>query len=384
MRVCIRYICLGIFFSLFASLLMIGLPGGAYATLPVAPDVAKDPNEVGAICYGRVSPKTVVVNLAAVELLANLTPDKQYLFWTFALADDKGMPIGKPTVPGPMIRCMEGDTVVINLTSNIPNLEPHNIDLHAVMGPGGGAAVTNVMPDGKTKTLSFKALRHGAYIYHCAGEGMPWEHISHGMFGLILVEPPGGLPLTVNNRPVKEFYVGQMEWYPTDLMVSNPMISQSPYYDLDMGKASAEKPDVYSFNGYQQALTDPTKFGLKMKASLGSVVRIFFVNGGPNVGSNFHIIGQIFDKVTKGSVLTPELNEETVYVAPGSAAIFEMTAAVPGQYLVVDHALWRVPKGAAGHMYVLPWCADASMPSTWTCAGWPTDIFSPPATGTGH
>ncbi len=356
----------------------------AGAVVPIIADVAKNPNEVGTPVCGRTNPTTIVVNLAAVEVVAHLTKDKAYLFWTFAPADSTGQPIGKPTVPGPMIRCMEGDTVVINLTSNLPNIEPHNIDLHAVMGPGGGAAVTNVQPDGMTKTLQFTALRQGAFIYHCAGEGMPWEHVAHGMFGLILVEPRGGLSQFVEGMEVKEFYVGQTEWYPTNEIVIDPAISTSPFFNLDMQKASDEHPDIFSFNGHQNALTDASIQGEAMLARPGQYVRVFFVNGGPNIGSNFHIIGQIFDRVIKGSKQTPELNEETVYVAPGSAATFEMSALVPGQYLLVDHALFRVPKGAGGHMHVLPECASISNPGSWTCGGWPFSIFSPPAHGTGH
>jgi nitrite reductase (NO-forming) len=358
--------------------------GIARAELPVLQNVAKNPNEVGTPVGGRTAPTTIVVDLAAVEVVANITKDKVYKFWTFARADSSGRPIGKAAVPGPMIRCMEGDTIILNLTSNIPNLEPHNIDLHAVMGPGGGAAVTNVMPDGMTKTLQFKALREGAYIYHCAGEGMPWEHVAHGMFGMILVEPPGGLPMYIEGRPVKEFYLGQTEWYPTSTMVSDPGVSSYPFYDLDRYKAADEHPEIFSFNGHQNALSDRTIYGEAMLAHPGDIVRVFFVNGGPNMGSNFHIIGQIFDRVLKGSRLTPELNEETVYVAPGSAAIFEMVTPVPGMYLIVDHALFRVPKGAAGHLFVVPECGAIANPASWACAGWPDGIFSPATTSSGH
>lgn len=377
-----RFILRGLF--ALAVLVLFAWQGIARAELPVLPDVAKNPTEVGKPVNGRNVPTTITVNLAAVEVIANLTTDRVYKFWTFARADAQGNPIEKPSVPGPMIRCMEGDTVVLNLTSNIPNLEPHNIDLHAVMGPGGGAAVTAVMPDGQTKTLTFKAMRDGAYIYHCAGEGMPWEHVAHGMYGLIMVEPRGGLPMVVDRKQVKEFYIGQGEWYPTDAVVTDPEVSSGPFYDLDSNKASAEHPDIYTFNGHQKALTDMDLFGQTMRVLPGDIVRIFFVNGGPNIGSNFHIIGQIFDRVVKGSRATPDLNEETVYIAPGSAAVFEMTAAVPGQYLLVDHALWRVPKGAGGYMFVLPPCADIMTPESWVCSGWPVNIYSPPATGTGH
>ena len=334
---------------------------------PVVANVAKNPTDLPAPIT-RTMPTIVTVNLEAREVVGEIAPGKTAWFWTF-----------NGTVPGPMIRVMEGDTVVINLTNSLENVEPHNIDFHAAMGPGGGAAVTNVEP-GETKTLTFKAMRAGAYIYHCAGEGLPWEHVSYGMYGLIMVEPKGGLP-----KVDKEFYVGQSDWYlirnaesvePRDFLGPDVLV-------LDEDKAMAEQPTMYTFNGHQHALTDPALYGEAIRVDITNKlkpkqVRFFFVTGGPNKGSNWHIIGQIFDKVYTGNPKTFVENEETVYVAPGSAAVFELTAMVPGKYLLVDHALWRVPQGAAGFLWVDPQCTDTA-----TCA-WPTDIYSPPAAGTGH
>ncbi len=353
---------------LIALVAAISTPASAVPRMvPVVANVAKNPTDVPAP-ISRVMPTTVTVDLEAREVVGEIAPGKTAWFWTF-----------NGTVPGPMIRVMEGDTVVINLTNNLENVEPHNIDFHAAMGPGGGAAVTNVEP-GETKTLTFKAIRTGAYIYHCAGEGMPWEHVSYGMYGLIMVEPKGGLP-----RVDKEFYVGQSDWYliensasaePRDFLAPDVLV-------LDEDKALAEHPDLFTFNGHQNALTDPMLYGESIRVDITDKlkpkqVRFFFVTGGPNIGSNWHIIGQIFDRVYTGSPKTAVDNEETVYVAPGSAAVFELTAMVPGKYLLVDHALWRVPKGAAGFLWVDPQCLDAS-----TCA-WPSEIYSPPATGSGH
>jgi nitrite reductase (NO-forming) len=146
---------------------------------------------------------------------------------------------------------------------------------------------------------------------------------------------------------------------------------------------------MYTLNGHKAALADPSIYGEAIRVmrgiepaggrgEIGGKVRFFFVTGGPNIGSNWHIIGTIFDQVYTGHPSTPIRNEETVYVAPGSAAVFELTALVPGKYLLVDHALFRVPKGATGFLWVDPQCHDVN-----TCA-WPKDIFSPPTTGTGH
>ena len=177
------------------GLLVFGASPALAQVPPSVADVAKDPSEVPASPTGDVT-----VDLDVVEVVANLGPGPAWV-WAFATKD------GKPTVPGPMIRVREGNHVTVNLCNKVGNIEPHNLDFHASMGPGGGAAVTGVEP-GECKTFTFKAMRQGAYIYHCAAEGMPWEHVSYGMYGLIQVDPPGGL-----QPGYKEFYVGQSDWY---------------------------------------------------------------------------------------------------------------------------------------------------------------------------
>ena len=299
-------------------------------------NAAKDPTEVPEP-INRSNPKTVAINLVAKEVVAELTPGKQFWFWTFA--EKKGDVIGQATVPGPMIRVMEGDTVVINLTNDLGNVEPHNIDFHA----GFGAMLEDIAV-GQTETLTFKAKREGTYIYHCSGEGMPWEHVAYGMYGLIVVEPKGGL-----SKVDREFYIAQGDWYIKQGIEPYPDIDG---YSLDEDKASEEQPDYYTFNGHTQALADENIYGNAITVNEGESVRVFFVTGGPNKGSNFHIIGQIFDKFCPGHSRTIIRNEETAYVPPGSAATFEFEASGPGDYPIVDHALFRATKGALGYLHV--------------------------------
>lgn len=303
----------------------------------VVAHVAKNPTDVPSP-ISRHASKTIMVDLVAKEVVAELTPGKKFWFWTFA--EKKGDVVGPATVPGPMIRVMEGDMVVINLTNELGNVEPHNLDFHA----GIGAMLMDTEP-GETKTLKFKATREGAYIYHCGAEGMPWEHVSHGMYGLILVEPRGGL-----QKVDKEFYIGQSDWYIKPGIEHFPEIKDG--YDLDEDKALSEHPDYFTFNGHTQALSDPSIYGDAITVNQGDKVRLFFVTGGPNIGSNFHIIGQIFDKFIPGHFHTLTRNEETGYVPPGSAAVFEFKALATGKFPIVDHALWRAPKGALGLLHV--------------------------------
>ena len=287
------------------------------------PNVVRDPNVVPAP-INRTEPTTVKIELTIKEVVSELADGTTYSFWTF-----------DGTVPGPMLRVMVGDTVELTLHNPSDNVVFHNIDLHAVNGPGGGATVTAVGP-GESKTFTFKALNEGAFVYHCAF-APPWHHIAQGMYGAIIVEPVGGLP------PVdKEFYVMQGEWY------TSGRGGDKGHQEFNGVKAASEHPEYFTFNGHVDALTKINP----LQAEVGDSIRIFFGVGGPNIGSNFHIIGEIFDKVYSGSAETYTLNEETWYVPPGSVSTFELSLNVPGDYLLVDHALYRVSKGAAGILQV--------------------------------
>jgi len=288
------------------------------ATQPlVLSNIVKDPKDIPPP-IDRTENKLVKITLIIKEVVAEIDDGVYFEFWAF-----------NGTVPGPLIRVMEGDTVEITLVNPSSNKMAHNIDLHAVNGPGGGAAVTLVKP-GESKTFRFKALNTGAYIYHCAAP-LPPDHIARGMYGVILVEPKGGLP-----KVDREFYVVQGEWYLTS--------KDKGLQTFDRDKALQEHPVYITFNGRVNSLN--------MEAKVGEKVRIIFGVGGPNIGSNFHVIGEIFDKVYLGSPSTYIANEETVYVAPGAAGIFEFKLDVPGKYTLVDHALYRILKGALGYINV--------------------------------
>lgn len=318
---------------------------GVEALKPAAaldqPNVARDPAIVPPPIT-RAEPTTVEINLTVKEVNAELADGATYGFWTF-----------DGTVPGPLLRVMEGDTIKLTLSNPASSSTAHNIDLHAVNGPGGGAAVTNVAP-GETKTFTFQALNTGVYVYHCAF-APPYHHIAQGMYGGIVVEPKGGLP-----KVDREFYVMQGEWYTTG------KFGDQGNQEFSSAKAEAEQAEYFTFNGRTDALTKL----FPLHAKVGETVRLFFGDGGPNVGSNFHIIGEIFDKVYTGAMDTFVKNEETWYVPPGSVSTFEFKLDEPGQYLLVDHALWRVSKGAAGILM-----AEGA---------WDDKIYSPPAAGASH
>jgi nitrite reductase (NO-forming) len=234
------------------------------------------------------------------------------------------------TVPGPILRVRAGDTVQVNLTNSDTSGFAHSVDFHAATGYLGGGEVTQVAP-GETKSFTFKALNPGVYVYHCATP-MVAHHIANGMYGLIVVEPEGGLP------PVdREFYVMQGEIYSTGAP------GDKGHLDFDLNAMLAENPNYLVFNGSVDALSKD----LALRANVGERVRIFMGVGGPNLTSSFHVIGEVFDRAYDLASLTspPLTNIQTVLVPPGGATVVEFGLEQPGNYLLVDHALARAVKG---------------------------------------
>ncbi len=317
----------------------------APVTSAEARDISMDPAKVPAP-VGKRGPATLRVDLKTVEVDGQLADGTTYRYWTF-----------NGTVPGPMLRARVGDTVQVFITNDPDSAMVHSVDFHAVTGPGGGAAFLQVEP-GQTKQLDFKALVPGLYVCHCATP-MVAHHIASGMYGMILVEPEGGLP------PVDhEFYVMQGEIY------TSAAFGQHGAQEFSVDKLLAERPEYFVFNGAVGALTKQHM----MHAKVGESVRIFMGVGGPNFTSSFHVIGEIFDRVYEwGNVTSPPLlGVQTVSVPPGGAVITEFTARVPGRYLLVDHALSRLERGLLGFIMV----DGAPQP----------DLFKPysAASGAGH
>ena len=275
---------------------------------------------------GNRPPQTVRVDLNAVELEGRLAEGTTFGYWTF-----------NGRVPGPMLRVRVGDTVDVRVKNSADSTMIHSVDFHAATGPGGGAAATQVDP-GAEKSFKFKALIPGLYVYHCATP-MVAHHIANGMYGLILVEPEGGLP------PVdREFYVMQGEIY------TEAPFGQRGSQEFSVEKLLNERPEYFVFNGSVGALSKLHP----LEAKVGETVRIFFGVGGPNYTSSFHVIGEIFDRVYNlGGVLSEPLRGvQTVTVPAGGAVITEFKLDVPGNYILVDHALSRAERGLVGILHV--------------------------------
>lgn len=304
-------------------------PATAPSTVPAPLNAARLPVPSIAAPVGNRAAQTVKVELESQEIVGLVDEGITFTYWTF-----------NGTVPGPMIRVRQGDTVELTLKNSPTSMAAHNIDLHAVNGPGGGAEATLVAP-GESKTFRFQPLNPGVFVYHCAVAPVP-HHISAGMYGMIVVEPPQGLP------PVdREFYVMQGELY------LEGQAADKGLRTFSMPKMLAEQPDFVFFNGSVGALTTDNA----LKARTGETVRIFFGVGGPNITSSFHVIGEIFDRVAvEGASLEDPTrwatNVQSTGVPTGGATVVEFKVDVPGKYLLVDHSLGRTLKGAMGILVV--------------------------------
>ncbi|SSY79995.1 copper-containing nitrite reductase [Alysiella crassa] len=265
----------------------------------------------------------VKVKIEVAEKVMRMADGVEYKFWTFG-----------GQVPGQMIRVREGDIVDVEFANRSDSTVPHNIDFHGATGPGGGAEASFTAP-GHVSNFSFKALQPGLYIYHCATAPVGM-HIANGMYGLILVEPKGGLP-----KVDKEFYVVQGDFY------TKGKYGEQGLQPFDMEKAIKEQPDYVVFNGSVGSIAGDNA----LKAKVGETVRLFVGNGGPNLVSSFHVIGEIFDNVyVEGGDLINK-NVQTTLVPAGGAAIVDFKIDVPGTYNLVDHSIFRTfNKGALGQL----------------------------------
>lgn len=265
------------------------------------------------------------VDMEILELEGELVDGVQYMFWTF-----------DGTVPGSFIRARLGDEIQFHLKNHPDNKLPHNIDLHAVTGPGGGAESSFVAP-GQEKAFSFKALHPGLFVYHCAVAPVGM-HIANGMYGLILIEPEGGL------KPVdKEYYIMQGDFY------TEGAYGERGMQEFSMQKAINEMADYVLFNGNVNSMTGDNA----LTAEVGETVRLFVGNGGPNLVSSFHAIGEIFDKVHVEGADLINRNVQTTLIPAGGAAIIEFEVNVPGTITLVDHSIFRAfNKGALAMLNV--------------------------------
>ena len=307
------------------------------AQLPLAPasevNVAYAPNVPPP--SGRTDPAIVEVAFEVVEGVANIDPvnSVQYRAWGYRMPGDDEVISG---TPGPIIRARVGDVLRFTITNPASSSMPHNVDFHAVTGQGGGAADTSVAP-GQTATIEARLLYPGFFMYHCAFGDVPL-HIAHGMYGGILVDPADPLP------PVDhELYVVQSEIYTTG--------TEMGLVDTDRQAITDEHPTYVVFNGVMGSLTGENAPHMQV----GERTRIYFIDAGPDLDSNFHPIGSHWDVVYPEAALLnePLRGSQTTLVPAGGGTVVELVGRVPSTIVLVDHAISRAfDKGALGQIVI--------------------------------
>ncbi len=278
----------------------------------------------------------VEVEFEVVEQVETIDPDAATEFetWGFRIAGDDQTFSG---TPGPMVRARVGDVLRFIISNPATNLRAHNVDFHAVTGQGGGAADTTVAP-GETAVIEARMLYPGMFMYHCASGDVP-AHLAHGMYGGILVDPATPLPAAD-----AEFYVVQSEYYLTG--------AEDAVAELDRSAMTDESPTMVVFNGSKGALTGDNALSI----DVGDRARIYFINAGLNLDSNFHPIGSHWDAVwPEGALLNEPLRgSQTTLVPAGGGVVVDLVGRVPSNIILVDHALTRAfDKGAIGIVSVI-------------------------------
>ena len=301
-----------------------GLPAAAVQVQPLPQGVARLPQPEVAAPIERTEPATVSVSLETREVTALLADGVPYRFWTF-----------NGSVPGPMIRVRQGDIVQLTLKNAPGTSLTHSINLHAVNGPGGGSVDTQVAP-GHSSTIRFQALHPGVYVYHCMTP-MVGQHVANGMYGMIVVEPPDGLP-----KVDREFYLMQGEFY----VQREP--GQQDVRAFSLENLLHEDPEYVVYNGGVGSLTGERA----LRARVGETVRFFYGVGGPNKDSAFHVVGGSFDRLHPEGAAEMLTDVQTTLVPPGGAAMAELKLSAPGHYMIEDHHITRLEKGAMAHLEV--------------------------------
>jgi nitrite reductase (NO-forming) len=236
------------------------------------------------------------------------------------------------TAPGPTLRGHVGDTFEITLVNDASI--GHSIDFHA--GSLAPDRPMRTIQPGQSLHYTFTATRSGIWLYHCSTMPMS-AHIANGMFGAVIIDPPGLAPVDSEYLLVQsEYYLGAQKG------------------EVDVAKVAAQKPDLVVFNGYANQYRDRP-----LTATAGQRVRIWVLDAGPNLPSAFHVVGAQFDTVfSEGDYLlknggsTGTGGSQALALQPAQGGFVELTFPEAGNYPFVTHVMSDAELGASGIFHV--------------------------------
>jgi len=259
-------------------------------------------------------------NAVSIEMTAQITDIEIsrgvfYNAWTF-----------NGTVPGPVLRVNEGDTLNFTLKNLDPSI-PHSMDFHAVHTAPSKKFI-DVMPN-KQGTFTYPANTPGVFMYHC-GTKPVLSHIANGMYGIIIVEPANGYP--TDHDIDREYTLVQSEWYKEN----------------DFESFLNNEPSYVVFNGDDFTLTEKP-----FLAKVGDKVRFYVNNAGPNEVSSLHIVGTVMDRVyLDGNPKNVLYGLQTLMLPASGGAVVEVTVTEEGYYPIVTHQFNHASKGAVAILRV--------------------------------
>ncbi|MBW7477842.1 multicopper oxidase domain-containing protein [Paenibacillus oenotherae] len=205
------------------------------------------------------------------------------------------------TIPGPTIRCTEGDIVRVKFWNG--STHPHSIHFHGIHSPKMDG-LEPVLP-GTEFIYEFEAKPAGMHVYHCHIPPLA-KHIHKGLYGNFIIDPKKP------RKPAKEFN-----------MVMNG-------FDLDLDGAN----EVYTVNGYAFAFQ---AFPIQVK--VGELVRVYLSNLTEfDLINSFHLHANIFHYYEVGA--DPEARPvitDTIMQCQGQRGILEMVFPEPGKYMFHAH-----------------------------------------------
>jgi nitrite reductase (NO-forming) len=262
----------------------------------------------------------IEVEMVIEEKLMTVAEGYQQMVWTF-----------NGQLPGPVIRTQVGDTVRVHLVNPPEAQLSHSVDFHASQ-VAWNDEMRSIAP-GEELVYEFTTDYAGVWMYHC-GTAPVLHHIANGMFGMVIVDPEGGLD------PVDhEFFFVQNDWY---------LGPQGEPSSLEKANVGAPSPDFVMFNGVAAQYVDQP-----LEVGTGDSVRMFVLDAGPSIDSSFHVVGTIFDTVIKEGLALTRGNDgnwgaQAVDLSPAQGAVIELTTAEDGLYPIVTHAFNFPGRGALG------------------------------------
>lgn len=260
-------------------------------------------------------PKTFAVTMQDATL--QIAPNTAFAAWTF-----------DGTIPGKPLRAVVGDKLTVSIHNQA--LDAHSLDLHAAQTPPNQNY--HVVLPGQSFEWTFSPAYPGAFLYHCGTMPM-LLHLASGLYGAIIVDPPGGWPAA------QELVMVQSEFY---IEKRADGVAQA-----DVGRLTAIGfPDLMAFNGHATQYADHP-----IPVKVGQPIRIFVVNAGPNHWSSFHVVGAIFDRVYPNANPKNMLTGlQSISIGPGDGAAVEFTLKEPGRYTAVNHSFGLATQGALAYL----------------------------------